>query len=109
MINAIYPGNTRIMSRFIADDPGQMAETRAYLGRLAGGEYAAIPGVFGFNVNLHPPLANMELGLPLRNEDFSSSSIVPLSELKIIYHEREARIILVNAEGEKSSRFILGC
>jgi hypothetical protein len=108
MINAIYPGNTRIMSRFIADDPGQMAETRAYLGRLAGGDYAAIPGVFGFNVNLHPPFADTELGLPLRSRDFAGSAIVPLSELKIVYHEREARIILVNAEGEKIEPYYFG-
>ena len=108
MINAIYAGNTRIMSRFIADDPGHSAETRAYLGRLAGGQYAAIPGVFGFNVNLHLPLADLELGLPLRTGDFGDSAIVPLNELRIVYDESEARIILVNAEGEKIEPFYFG-
>ncbi|HEX9964814.1 MAG TPA: lantibiotic dehydratase [Allosphingosinicella sp.] len=108
MINAVYAGNSRIMSRFIADDPAQQAETRAYLGRLAGGKYAAIPGVFGFNVNLHPPFADIEVGLPLRREDFGDSSIVPLADLGIVYDEREARIVLVNAKGERIEPFYFG-
>jgi hypothetical protein len=108
MINAIYAGNARIMSRFIGDDSGMQAETRAYLGRLAGGKFAAIPGVFGFNVNIHPPLAGMELGLPLRRQDFGGSAIVPLDRLRIVYDEPEARIVLVNAEGEKITPFYFG-
>jgi hypothetical protein len=108
MINAVYPGNARMMTRFIRDEAGRQGDIRAYLSQLAAGEYAAIPGVFGFNANAHPPLSDSELGLPPRASDYDGSTILPLDRLHIVYDERQDRIVLEDAGGVRIAAFYFG-
>jgi hypothetical protein len=108
LINAIYPGNARITARFLKDEPGEQADIRAYLRELAGGEYAAIPGVFGFNANAHPPLANIELGLPPRPQDHGGSVVVPLDRLHLVYDAPRDRIVLEDDLGTRIEAYYFG-
>ncbi|HVQ09152.1 MAG TPA: lantibiotic dehydratase [Allosphingosinicella sp.] len=108
MINAIYPGNARIMARFLGMEPARQADIRAYLRDLAGGDYAAIPGVFGFNANVHAPLADVELGLPPRAPDHWDSAVLPLDRLHIAYDEALDRIVLKDRRGTKIEAYYFG-
>lgn len=108
MVNAIYPGNARIMHRFLGTDPEGQADIRAFVRDLAGGDYAAIPGVFGFNANIHAPLADRELGLPPRGPDFEDAAILPLDRLHIAYDAMLDRIVLADEAGTKVEAYYFG-
>jgi hypothetical protein len=108
VINAVYPGNARMMARFLKDGTGGQGDVRAYLEQLAGGRYAAIPGVFGFNANAHLPLADSELSLPPRRPDYDAGATLPLDRLHLAYDAAQDRLVLRDCDGTKIEAFYFG-
>jgi hypothetical protein len=67
-----------------------------------------IPGVFGFNANLHPRFIDGELSLPGRLPNYRNTSKVPWSGLCMRYHAELDRLMFLSPEGEDLSVHYFG-
>lgn len=85
VINRLYSGHSLLMSRFMTGQPPAFAAAiGAYLQRLAGAATPVeLPGVFGFNANVHPPFTAAELSFPERRPGFRDTRKIPLAEVRV--------------------------
>lgn len=104
MVNAVYPGNGRMTSRFL--DRGDAVS--AYIARLAPGRAVAIPGVFGFNANRHPQLCDAEVAIPPYSADFADSDAYPIRVCRLRHDPLRNQLVLEDARGERLSPFYFG-
>lgn len=110
ILNRLYSGHSMLMSRFLrGQDEAGIAQVSQYLSRLAGGaRMVEIPGVFGFNANLHPRFTDTELGMPGRLPNYRDTSKIPLSELRMRYDDELDRLMFLSPEGEELSVHYFG-
>lgn len=106
VINAVYPGNARMTSRFLSD--GDVAEVRAYLSSLSRREPVVIPGVFGFNANCHPDLGLRELEIPPYPNDFQGSPRISLNDCTLVHRPETHDIVLCAPTGEIITPYFFG-
>lgn len=110
ILNRLYSGHSMLMSRFLrGQDEAGIAEVSRYLNRLAdGARMVEIPGVFGFNANLHPRFADAELSMPGRLPNYRHTSRIPLSGLGMRYNAELDRLMFLSPEGEDLSVHYFG-
>jgi Lantibiotic dehydratase, N terminus len=110
ILNRLYSGHSMLMSRFLrGQDEAGIAQVSQYLNRLAdGARMVEIPGVFGFNANLHPRFTDAELGMPGRLPNYRDTSKIPLSELRMRYDAELDRVMFLSPEDEELSVHYFG-
>jgi hypothetical protein len=104
LINAVYPGNARMTSRFL-----ERGETvSAYLDDLAPGRTVAIPGVFGFNANRHPRLCDAEVAIPPYSADFADTDRYPIHTCRLRHDARRNQLVLEDENGARLNPYYFG-
>jgi hypothetical protein len=104
VVNAVYPGNARMTSRFL--EKGDAVS--AYIARLMPGRPVAIPGVFGFNANRHPRLCDAEIAIPPYPADFADTDVYPIDACHLRHDPRRNQLVLEDANGGRLSPFYYG-
>ncbi|XEC96271.1 lantibiotic dehydratase [Paenibacillus tarimensis] len=104
IVNQAYFGYLTFFSRFLehADDT-ELESLRRYLQQVFGGgsAIAEISGVYGFNANLHPPLAPYELEFPALapgRPPQETVGTVRWESLQLRYDEATERVVLDHPE-----------
>ncbi|MEU4769405.1 lantibiotic dehydratase [Actinosynnema sp. NPDC023794] len=89
VVNHVYPGFGRFLSRFLRRLPGAADAVAAQLRRTLGERFAQFRPLHGFNANLHPLLAAHEVGEDARWAD------LPADELQVRHDPRtdEVRVV----------------
>ncbi|CAN5366042.1 hypothetical protein BH10PSE14_BH10PSE14_04070 [soil metagenome] len=109
VVNAIYPGNGRMISRFLGDDPSSVSKVREYLRDISlAGRYLAVPGVFGMNANFHPQHAAGELYLPPFPSDYEQAATTAIDTLNLRYDETRHNIFVCDADADPIDCFYFG-
>lgn len=109
VVNAIYPGNGRMISRFLADDPSSVSKVQEYLRDISlAGRYLAVPGVFGMNANFHPQHAGEELNLPPFPSDYEQADGTAIGALSLRYDETRHNIAVCDADAKPIDCFYFG-
>jgi len=109
VLNAVYPGNGRMLSRFLPHDEASVGKVRRYLRNITrAGRYYAVPGVFGMNANFHPQYADDELALPPFPPDYDTSNGISLELLRLRYDQARHNIYVCDAEGTPVDCFYFG-
>lgn len=102
VINQVFSGHSGLLSRFLEVlEEDKLADIRDYLTEISrGGEYAEIPGLFGFNANRHPKLAEQELDIapfPANREDTVK---VALDKMTLVYDKPTHRVYFKTPKGK---------
>lgn len=109
VVNAIYPGNGRMLSRFLGYDQPSVSTVREYLVDISlAGRYLAVPGVFGMNANFHPQHAAEELGLPPFPTDYEGADAIAIGALNLRYDETRHNIFVCDGDGNPIDCFYFG-
>lgn len=109
VVNAIYPGNGRMISRFLDPDPQGVARRREYLREISlAGRHLAVPGVFGMNANFHPQHADEELQLPPFPADYEQAGAVPIESLNLRYDPTRHNVFVCDRDGAPVDCFYFG-
>lgn len=110
VLNRLYSGRSMLMSRFMrGQSPERVRRVSRYLDQLAqGAKVTEIPGVFGFNANLHPCFADRELAIDGRLSNYRNTNKLSLSKLFMRYDEHLDKIIFVSPEGQDLSLHYFG-
>lgn len=108
VLNRVYPGTSRMVSRFLSPDDGSADKVAHYV-RMAAphGRPVELPGVFGFNANSHPELAAEILDIP----PFASPSgrrKLELSRLRLRHRPVERDLAWSDEEGREMDLVYLG-
>jgi Lantibiotic dehydratase, N terminus/Lantibiotic biosynthesis dehydratase C-term len=101
VLNQILGGRSALMSRFLEVlPPAELAEVRRYLRDSSEtGLYAELPGVFGFNANHHPQLADHELHIPPSAPNWSDSTKLDIARMQLVYDAAEHNVRLRDEHG----------
>jgi hypothetical protein len=101
VLNQILGGRSALMSRFLEVlPPAELAAVRRYLRDSSeSGLYAELPGVFGFNANHHPQLADHELYVPPSAPNWSDSTKLDIGRLRLVYDAQEHNVRLRDEHG----------
>ncbi len=110
VVNRVYPGASMLMSRFMtALSEPELASVRAYIGsRSPDGRYLELPGVFGFNGNLHPRLAEGEVLLAGARAGSPGLVRHNMSELCLVYNAATDRLDVRDASGMAHDLYYFG-
>lgn len=110
VLNRLYSGHSMLMSRFLRYQPEEEAsEVRGYLrGLSGGGKPVEIPGVFGFNANIHPRFVDAELDIPGRRANYSDTEKVSVETMKVGYDPDLDRLAFYDGDGDKLSVMYFG-
>jgi hypothetical protein len=104
VVNSVYPGNARMTSRFL----GEAGPVAAYVAAVAPGLPVAIPGVFGFNANRHPPLSDHEISIPPYGCDYAHTHKYALDRCTLRHDPARNQLILEDEEGKSIFPFYFG-
>lgn len=101
VINQVFGGHSGLLSRFLEILPEhQLRDIKDYLSRCSrSGRYAELPGVFGFNANLHPRMADREVVVPPFAPNWETTEKISVRELKLVYDSATHRVCFVDGEG----------
>lgn len=109
VLNQSFTGYSRLLSRFIDAGESTLPAVRAYLRDLAwDGQLVEVPGVFGFNANLHPQLADLELELAPFERNRLETPALRLSDLVMRYDGTASRVTLATRDGRQVDALFLG-
>ncbi|MGW8390007.1 lantibiotic dehydratase [Pseudoduganella sp. HUAS MS19] len=110
VVNRVYGGSSMLLSRFLGELPQQeLALVRRYIGsRAAQGNYLELPGVFGFNGNLHPRLADGEVLLPGAQPGRAGVARHSLETLRLVYNAATDRLDVLDAGGVPHELYYFG-
>lgn len=109
VINQIYPGNSRMLSRFLPKDTVSRNKVVSYLRSIArSGRYAAIPGLFGFSANRHPNLADSEITIPPFENDWRDTQKMALADCELRFDPVMEQLYLVAPDGAPIDTYFLG-
>ena len=102
VLNQILGGRSALMSRFLEVlDPASLAEVRDYLREGSdSGHYAELAGVFGFNANYHPQLADHELYIPPTAPNWQESTKLDIAKMRLVYDRAEHCVRIRNERGQ---------
>ena len=105
VVNQIFPGNARMISRFLTGaDLQAVSAIREYL--TSGAQKVmpvAVPGVFGFNANLHTRLADAEFDLSPFEHDHPNVPRLTLDNLRLHFDPLTNRVVLTTGNGVRLS------
>lgn len=95
-INRLYSGHSMLASRFVTHLPeAEIALIAEYICRLSGDRMPVeLPGVFGFNANLHPRFVDTEILLPGRRPNYRDTEKLSLDDIFIGYDAELDRLTL---------------
>jgi hypothetical protein len=110
VVNQMFGGRSALMSRFLEVlDETSVADVREYVRKGSDTGYALeLPGVFGFNANYHPMLADGELGIPPFPGGRADAERVDLAATRMLYDEHTHSVCLQTAEGRRFDLFYQG-
>ena len=110
VLNQSYTGHSNFLSRFLETlDTGAMDKIHDYLRRLSRfGDYMELPGVFGFNANLHAQLADKEVSIKPHNRNYANSELIDLADLSLVYDEETHRVYFSSDTFGKMDVFYFG-
>lgn len=110
VVNQIFGGRSALMSRFLevlADS--DIDAVRDYVRKGSDTGYAVeLPGVFGFNANYHPMLADAELGVPPFPDGRAGAERVALGSTRMAYDAHTHSVVLLTSEGRRFDVFYQG-
>lgn len=107
VVNHVYPGASCTVSRFIPDDPAFVEPVRGYLAAIArDGRFMELGGIFGFNANLHPPLAEHVLDVP--PFPAHAERAASFDALRLRHRPDHDALVFEDAEGHTVDVFFLG-
>lgn len=99
VLNQSYPGHSKFFSRFFDIRQDDIGEVREYISSLCRfGNYMELPGVFGFNANLHKKMADKEISIDIYNNNYRDSIKLDLKDLTLVYDVQTHRVYFQNAE-----------
>ena len=103
ILNRLYSGHSMLTSRFLRAVSAREVESVAdYLRSLAhGAQVVEIPGVFGFNANIHPQFVDAELAMAGRRDNYRETAKIPFDEIYIRYDEALDRLQFLSSAGEE--------
>ena len=101
VVNQVFGGRGALMSRFMEVlPPHELQEVRDYLlNSSEGALYAELPGVFGFNANHHPRMADHELVVPPFAPNWEDSHKFEIDKLRLVYDPREHMVRFKTDDG----------
>jgi len=102
VINQVFSGHSGLLSRFLEVlEEDKLADIRDYLTDISReGEYAEIPGLFGFNANKHPKLAEQELDIAPFPANREETVKVALDKMTLVYDKPTHRVYFKTPEGK---------
>ena len=101
VLNQVFGGRGALMSRFmeVLDTPA-LQEVRDYLVNSSEGAlFAELPGVFGFNANQHPRMADHELVVPPFAANWEETQKFEIDKLRLVYDAREHMVRFRTEDG----------
>lgn len=94
VLNQTFGGRSSLYSRFLENcSSQQLGQVKDYL--RAGstfGHYAEIPGVFGFNANRHPAMADHEIVIPPYPSHYAGTQKLNISELTMVFDQHTHKV-----------------
>jgi hypothetical protein len=110
VLNRLYSGHSMLMSRFMrGQDEASVSKVSSYLSALAGpNQPVEIPGVFGFNANIHPQFVDAELCMTGRRPNYRNTRKIPVDDLHVRYDPEFDRLAFSTAAGEDLAVHYLG-
>jgi lantibiotic biosynthesis dehydratase-like protein len=110
IVNQIFGGRSALMSRFleVLDDEA-IGDVRDYVGRGSDTGYAVeLPGVFGFNANRHPRIADAELVVPPFPAGWADTDHIELASTSLAYDPQTHSVYFQTADGRPFEAFYQG-
>lgn len=110
VVNQMFGGRSALMSRFleVLDEPA-IDEVRDYVRAGSDTGYAVeLPGVFGFNANHHPMLADAELAVPPFPPGRAGTERVALARASMVYDAHTHSVVLRTPQGRRFDLFYQG-
>ncbi|MDT8999852.1 lantibiotic dehydratase [Paucibacter sp. APW11] len=103
VLNQIFGGRGALMSRFMEVLSGKdLQEVRDYLQSSSeSGLYAELPGVFGFNANHHPRMADHEVVIPPFAPNWEDSHKFDINTLRLVYDAKEHMVRFQTEDGRE--------
>lgn len=101
VLNQVFGGRSSILSRFleVLDEPA-VERVRDYIKAGSNADLVAeLPGVFGFNANRHPPLADNYLHIPPFPRPDTERAAIDLASLALTYDADQHRVVFSDQAG----------
>lgn len=99
VLNQSYPGHSKFFSRFFDIRQDDIGNVRNYISSLCRyGNYMELPGVFGFNANLHKQMADKEISIDIYNNNYRDSIKLDLKDLTLVYDAETHRVYFNSSE-----------
>jgi hypothetical protein len=110
VVNQIFGGRSALMSRFLEVlDDDSIGGVQEYVRRGSDTGYAVeLPGVFGFNANRHPRIADAELVVPPFPAGRADTDHIELGSTSLAYDPRTHSVYFQTAEGRRFEAFYQG-
>lgn len=110
VVNQIFGGRSALMSRFLEVlDDQSIGDVRQYVGRGSDtGLAVELPGVFGFNANRHPPVADAELVVPPFPAGWADTDHIELASTSLAYDPQTHTVYFQTADGRRFEAFYQG-
>ena len=110
VLNQSYTGHSNFLSRFLHHSSQEnLEEIKSYLKGLSRyGDYMELPGVFGFNGNLHPQIADKELLVHPYGFNYEETEKLKLEDLNLVYDKETHRIYFDSEQHGKLDLFYFG-
>ncbi|MCY7294754.1 lantibiotic dehydratase [Alteromonas sp. a30] len=102
VINQVFSGHSGLLSRFLEVlEEDKLKDIRDYLSDISrDGEYAEIPGLFGFNANKHPKLAEQELNIAPYPANREETVKVAPETMTLAYDKSTHKVYFKTPEGK---------
>jgi hypothetical protein len=110
VLNQIFGGRSSIVSRFfeVLDDD-DLKEVQNYLDAgKRGTAFVELPGVFGFNANRHPRMADIELEVPPFPPARLDTERLSIHDLHLVYDREIESVTLCKPDGESIDLWYMG-
>lgn len=102
VVNQVFGGRSSLMSRFLEVlSPDEVREVHDYLASTSeAGVFAELPGVFGFNANQHPRMADSEVVVPPFAPNWEETRKLEIGKLRMVYDAREHMVRFRTQDGQ---------
>ncbi len=110
VINQVFSGQSGLLSRFLEVlDNDQLGDIRDYIRDISrDGDYAEISGLFGFNANKHPRMADKELHIPPFPGNWQDVETLDPSSMTLVYDKATHKVFFKQANGQLLDCFYHG-
>jgi hypothetical protein len=107
-LNRIYPGTSRMVSRFLSGSDQSGEKVASYLAEMSPhGRPVELPGQFGFNANAHPTLTDHALRIPPFDSPPDQRPL-DLADTRLRHRPESGDLALVDKEGADIDLLYLG-